>query len=1634
MAFEDDFAKGEAAAARLAARMADATRRFEKVEAAEARNAKTREKTAETARREARTARTDVTPEAQTPKALQENIRFQERAKRATEDRIRLESRYRGELEQTAATSRRVGNGLIPSPVAGGAGGGGRLPPRFFAQPGFPEPPYGGRGLPPGPIPPQLGPGGPERRPPQLLARNPEHPDERIVREYRERASALRESTAASGEYATRARAMRAAEGELGPAIGRTAQFQRAANMEYQRFGALSSEWIGATSRGATTVQELGRQTTATIGKFGGWLAAGALVFTALDAVRAIGHGAIESASGVNQLERVIKKTSSIDPNSLQKGFREYSQHFNLPISDVTQAAYEMGKVFHTQNEALEASKAVLYSVKVGELDTATASRYLIAIINGFHLPATQLTGVFDQLNNAQNEFGISISDVEAGLAKASGSFNAATTKGSPIQKYHELLALITTAQKATGQTGQVVGTAIQRAPNFLAQNKNKNILKQYGIDAGGDLNDIIVQGFEKAQGLGGHKIAELASAIFGPQYGARIGTPLFQQYDLYKQVLAKTSAKASKGSGETELQTQLGSISEEISKIGTELESIGSGLIQAGFFDLLGVGVKSLNEMLTFANHILEVFNNLPDPLKHSLAILIEMKLALGALRKFSVGDNFQNNTARRVFNGPNAGARKYSDLLFEEERDVRRNLESNNRSQIGTERRLPAAGRRIAQEEAVLASLASQGADEKTLLNQERNIVAAKQYEQGLVTKQVEAGEIRRDLLVELDAIEKDNAVLATSRNDATARELAAARNRTVPGSNAKGGMTARELAREGGEEFRDDSTVVPVTSTAKASEDAAARAARDSKAQASAFKGVGGKWRAFAQSEVNLLRPVTSLSTIRSNASGAASATAAGAARAASGMPTLGKTLTKVGSGLKGLGSGLYELAGGPLGLLIAGAYVAIEYGDDLGRLLAGGQDAIDRASEIAAGGVESTKTKKDLVGQYEEFFRAQGTTLQAYHEAEAEGARAFHLEGAPKYFDSGEAAQQKRLLEAQAKSLQEGRAAAGLGGDVLRHQAEALANIKPGTVHYTKAINTLKQNIQLGSASDGERKKLLAIIETAEAKQINASGDIASFFKSYNALADKLLQEYVGNLATLVQGGPAFATPKDVHRYINASVVQGVRDLSSPKAAVQAKGVQTLQEVSQTLAAYEEQELKTNLTLARTQRQREAAYDKYASSLQSNIKEVRASFKGKGKELSAKLQKTNQQIKKLEGEGAGVEYDQQLEHHHGLKGAQDSKNFQDNSKQLEELKERRKGLKRTQKTLDKQLAHQERELKALLQEQKEEQIAEHVSVLGELGQIAAARIGNDNPVAQARATLDYAQKALRYVRAQGGNPQDRRQAVLAVLNARQAFDEAQRQEASDLAAAAESLAQAEANGDPILEVQAEIRKAQADMASARTEADRKNALAELINAEHKLQEDRVDIALAQLGLASAQTEDPVKKAAIKVREADIKLRNAHGKAATLEARATRAEAVREHREAANSARIEDVEFQANIGKITADQEIAAYTRLLRTLKLGKQARRSLIEKIHSLNEEASGSLELTVGNIQLPTLYDIRRAVTGGIDGGTHAYTDASSHETIININGGDLNAVGRVVDNALKRNNHNSRRSAGLKRR
>jgi hypothetical protein len=1438
-------------------------------------------------------------------------------------------------------------------------------------------------------------------------------------------------ATRASESYARAQQEASIANRNFGRSLGENLFIQQQANTQYQRFGALSSEWIAATARGSTTIQELGRQTTATIGKFGGWLAAGSLLFTALGAVRAIGHGAIESASGVNQLQRVV---NDVDPGSAQAGFRRYAADFNLPIDTVAAAAYEMGKIFHDQNDALEASKAVLYSVKVGELDTATASRYLIAIINGFHLPAQQMVTVFDQLNGAQNKFGITINDVEAGLAKASGAFNAATTKGSPLEKYHELLALITTAQKATGQTGNVIGTAIQRIPGQLAQQNNQNILKKFGIDPKSDLfSGVLIPAFEKAQEVNGRELNELSSAIFGKQYGPRIGTGTFAQYDLFKKVFEGTSKDKTRNSGQRELNTLLHSMSEELSKIITELEVMGSALAQAGFLDLFGTSIILLNRMLGGVNDLLDAFNSLPAPLTHTLAIMLELYAVLKLLQKFNVGDSFASGTlGRRVLSGPNREKRLLEESyagqvgFLSEERDRAATKASRSTTAVRV------AKARVLQEEEQLASIvAAQGASSEAALAQEKNLVRAETQRNSAMAAKLAAEHAEEEILLTQIEVEDKKAALAQARNDAEARALAARNGDIIPSSfNQGAAVTGREAAAARGYRVVTDAngnaSLVRASEGASAAASAAAIKASEQAAREaeSGLRGSGGAWRNLGRTQIDLAQPTATYRQAATRAGTALNSSKVVLTQAATGVAAAGPAMAAAGSRLAGLGRGMYALIGGPLGLLIAGAYAAFEFGDDLGRALAGGQAEIDKMNSFSTEHVTSGSQSKGFVRKYEQFAEKYGLTLKELSEREG----GLNLKGTPAYFDAEEAYLASLEERNASLSRQQGRGAKFLYPDQLRRQVQGLSAYKAGTQKFNQEFKRVQEEVRSANAAS-DPKELKAVrreLDQVGAKALNQSASVTGFFGQFQGLADKLLEKQIKNLSSLVSGGPTFASRSDVGALVRASLVRGIRDLQSPKASLQAKGQQTLAELPDALEAYASAELKTSLSLAQTQEERNAAYDHYLNSVRASADQVRSAFGRNRKHLVEQLQKTQANLKQAFAEGKGGH---QSDYDGGPSYGVEPSSAPDPV--IGKLKKRAQSLRKAIGNLDKAQKYELRQLRALIAEQEREQLQEQVSAIQEVGDIRQARIGKTDPVGQARAGLRAAERVLNLTRStKAAQPAEVRQALLAVLNAREELGDAVRQEASDLADATQQLAQARAQGDPVKQAQADIAKAQSDMRLARTVAERRSALAELIEGQNALDKAYAEIALARIQLKSAETDDPVRQARLKVKEAQTQLQYAKGPLERLEAQAAKQTAIRQRRDAIGQARIEDIEFQADIGKISTDQEIAAYERLLHTLNLSRDARRQLRRKIHDLKNETSSEFELTVGDIQLPTIYDIRRAI-GGAGGPSRAsYNDNSETNVHITVNGGNPNEVYKAVDNALKRNNRSARRSAG----
>ena len=399
-------------------------------------------------------------------------------------------------------------------------------------------------------------------------------------------------------------------------------------NQSMHRHGALTTEFIAAAARGETTVRELGNQALLTAGKFAGWTLAATAIYGVAGALKSVGEGAIAAQSGTEQAFRVI--TENKDADALKGSFSALAREFNVPIDVAADSVYRMGQVFHDQEEAVEAARASLYSYKTGEVDVATSTRNLIAVVNGFGLSSTELVNVYDQINQAQNRFGIGIGDTEAGLAKAAGVYKNA---GGDLDY---LLGLFVAIQKATGRSGTEIGTGIARAVYRIREPISIEKLTAQGVEVDPENFQKTLQNALRRAATGTNvDVQQLATGLFGNQY-ARLIAPVLADQTLLNKAVAETSPEKSKGSAQKELAKVLNQVDEQIKKIGISLQVLGNELERAGAFNFIFLALKGFTELLEVTTRVLDIFNKLPAPLREGVTMLAQMAIGLAALRKF--------------------------------------------------------------------------------------------------------------------------------------------------------------------------------------------------------------------------------------------------------------------------------------------------------------------------------------------------------------------------------------------------------------------------------------------------------------------------------------------------------------------------------------------------------------------------------------------------------------------------------------------------------------------------------------------------------------------------------------------------------------------------------------------------------------------------------------------------------------------------------------------------------------------------------------------------------------------------------------------------------------------------------------
>jgi hypothetical protein len=192
----------------------------------------------------------------------------------------------------------------------------------------------------------------------------------------------------------------------------------------------------------------------------------------------------------------------------------------------------------------------------------------------------------------------------------------------------------------------------------------------------------------------------------------------------------------------------------------------------------------------------------------------------------------------------------------------------------------------------------------------------------------------------------------------------------------------------------------------------------------------------------------------------------------------------------------------------------------------------------------------------------------------------------------------------------------------------------------------------------------------------------------------------------------------------------------------------------------------------------------------------------------------------------------------------------------------------------------------------------------------------------------------------------------------------------------------------------------------------------------------QQDARDLVEAQFAYRESLTEDPIALARLEYQKAKALIPLAKTKAERIQAQANKNVARRNLLQTRQQESYDEIQFLADVGKITAEEQITRLQQLLKTIHGNRQLRRQIMRDLHNLKESANQDYDLDLDSLRLPTPYEVRRAILGG--GRGRSVTVHNNAKVEVNVaNQNDVPAVGAAIDDALSTNTTPALRSAGL---
>lgn len=191
--------------------------------------------------------------------------------------------------------------------------------------------------------------------------------------------------------------------------------------------------------------------------------------------------------------------------------FNDLAKEIGKTTEEIAEAANDLLRAGYEGQEASQLTEASMQLSTLGMISSADATSYLISVLKGWKLEATEIQGVVDRLSAVDMAAAISAGDLAEAMSRAS---NSAQMAGTSLDRYIAYLTTITdVTQKSAASVGESMKTVYARYQNIAAGKfvaaESDIESENYNADEWANLNDV-----EKALGALGINIRDSVSSF----------------------------------------------------------------------------------------------------------------------------------------------------------------------------------------------------------------------------------------------------------------------------------------------------------------------------------------------------------------------------------------------------------------------------------------------------------------------------------------------------------------------------------------------------------------------------------------------------------------------------------------------------------------------------------------------------------------------------------------------------------------------------------------------------------------------------------------------------------------------------------------------------------------------------------------------------------------------------------------------------------------------------------------------------------------------------------------------------------------------------------------------------------------